>query len=99
MWKARVNIDGLKQKYGLDYEETYAPVATWSAMRFFLILSLLNKWHTWQLDFVLAYTQADVEHTMFMSMPKGVNIPGASGNEYTLQLEKNLYGQKQVGRV
>ena len=33
-WKARLNIDGNKQKYGLDYEERYTPVVAWLAIDF-----------------------------------------------------------------
>ena len=36
---------------------------------------------------------------MYMDIPKGVDIPGSQKGEYVLQLEKNLCGQKQAGRV
>jgi hypothetical protein len=102
--KARLNIDGSKQVYGLHYNETYAPVVTWAATRFFLIMSILNNWHTRQLDFILAYTQAKVERDIYMEIPKGVIIEEedgttASKGKYVLKLINNLYGQKQAGRV
>jgi hypothetical protein len=53
-WKARINIEGSKQVKGVHYEQMYSPVVAWSTTRFFLIQSLLQKWHTKQLDFVLA---------------------------------------------
>mmetsp|Transcript_28700 Transcript_28700/g.41073 ORF Transcript_28700/g.41073 Transcript_28700/m.41073 type:complete len:760 (+) Transcript_28700:1583-3862(+) len=64
-WKARINIDGSKQIYGVHYDETYAPVVTWATVRYFLIQALIKGWYTKQL----------------------------------VQLIKNLYGQKQAGRV
>ena len=60
-WKARLNIHGGKQEYGVHYWETYAPaVVQWTSIRMCLVLSVLQGWHTRQLDFVLAYPQADV---------------------------------------
>jgi hypothetical protein len=60
-WKARLNIDGSKQTQGVNYWDTFSPVASWSAIRMVLIMSLLHGWETRQVDFVLAYTQAEVE--------------------------------------
>jgi hypothetical protein len=98
-WKARLNIDGSKQQYGIHYWETYAPVVAWPVIRFFLILSLLRGWETRQLDFVLAYTQADVETDLYMRIPTGYERDGITPKTHALKLLKNLYGQKQAGRV
>jgi len=103
-WKARVCIDGSKQKQGIHYEETYAPVVSWGATRFFLTLATINGWKTRQLDFVMAFTQADVERDLYMELPKNFSVPGtkityADKDKYVLKLVKNLYGQKQAGKV
>jgi len=103
-YKARMNVDGSKMIKGLHYEETYAPVAQWATIRFFMTMAIISKWHTRQLDFVLAYTQADIERDLYMKLPPGFTIPGKllteqERKEYILKLEKNLYGQKQAGRV
>jgi hypothetical protein len=103
-YKARMNVDGSKMIKGLHYEETYAPVVQWATIRFFMTMAIIKKWHTRQLDFVLAYTQADIEIDLYMKLPPGFNIPGKAMSEqdrkeYVLKLEKNLYGQKQSGRV
>ena len=57
----------------------------------------MQNWETRQVDFVLAYTQADVECELYMKLPKGfeMDTPG----DYVLKLKKNLFGQKQAGRV
>jgi hypothetical protein len=100
-WKARLTIDGSKQRYGIHYNETYSPVVTWATTRFFLIQSLLLGWHTQQLDFTLAYPQADVDRPLYMEIPKRLQVAGQpiSTETYVLQLIKNLYGQKQASRV
>lgn len=60
-WKARLNVHGGKQVKGLDYWETYAPVASWPSVRLIMYIAVLNNWPTMQLDFVLAFPQALVE--------------------------------------
>ncbi len=64
-YKARMNVDGSQMIKGLHYEETYAPVVQWATIRFFISLAILSNWHTRQLDFVLAFTQADIERERF----------------------------------
>jgi hypothetical protein len=102
-WKAQLMVDGSKQKYGVHYDETYSPVMMLATTWFFLIQSILLGWHTRQVDFTLAYPQADVECPLYMEVPKGVQVEvggtTAHAKEYVLQLIKNLYGQKQAGRI
>ena len=60
-WKARLNLHGGKQEHGINYWETYAATLAWPTIRFLLTQSLLMGWHTRQIDFTLAYPQADAE--------------------------------------
>ena len=98
-WKARLNIDGSKQVKGINYWETYAPVATWPSIRLLMVHTLLHGWHTRQIDYVQAYPQADIEVDLYMEIPKGFEVQGSDPGEYVLKLHKNIYGQKQAGRV
>ena len=98
-WKARMNIDGSRMIKDRDYDLTYAPVASWGIIKLLLALTLTLNWHTVQLDFVLAFTQAPVERELYMDMPKGIEIEGINTADYCFKLEKNTYGQKKAGRV
>jgi hypothetical protein len=98
-WKARLTVHGGQQQYGINYFETYAPVVNWFSVRLFMALSLINGWHTRQIDFVLAYPQAPIECDLYMKMPKGIVVPGYPPDKFCLKLVKNIYGQKQAGRV
>ena len=98
-YKARLNIDGSRMRHGIDYEETYAPVAKWSTIRLILTLAAVHKWHTRQLDYVLAFPQAPVERELYMEVPKGFVVENGKSDEYLLKIKRNIYGQKQAGRV
>ena len=56
-YKARLNVHGGQQEYGVNYWDTYSPVVNWFSVRLSLTLALVNKWSTRQVDFVLAFPQ------------------------------------------
>jgi len=97
-WKARLNVHGGRQEHGVNYWETHAPAVGWSMIRLFLNLMILNRWVSRQVDFVLAFPQADIECDMYMEISAGGHL-GASRRTKCLKLIKNLYGQKQAGCV
>ena len=98
-WKARLNVHGGQQEHGVHYWDTYAPVVTWQTVRFFLILSLLLGWRSRQLDFVMAYPQVPAEMPLYLHLPQGYNRKGMTRKSHVLKLKRNVYGQKQAGRV
>jgi hypothetical protein len=57
------------------------------------------SWHTIQVDFVQAYLQAPIERDLYMNLPKGITLAEGDAKQKALLLKKNLYGQKQAGRV
>ena len=98
-WKARLNVHSGKQEYGVHYWETYSPAFQCTSIRMFLILPILQNWHTCQLDFVLAYLQANAETEQYMGMPFGFDVGGKSNLSHALLLIKNIYGSKASGRI
>jgi Reverse transcriptase (RNA-dependent DNA polymerase) len=70
-WKCRLNLGGHCMKHGIHFDETYSPVVPWSTIRLFLILATVSAWHTMQIDFVMAYTQAAIARTTYMELPPG----------------------------
>ena len=99
-WKSRLNIGGHKMIEGRDYDQTYSPTASWPSIRLLLSLSLIHGWETRSLDYVQAYPQAPVERPMYMQIPQGFQVGEASdSSSYLLEIHKNIYGQKQAGRV
>ena len=100
-YKARLNVHGGKQTYGVNYFETYAPVVTWFAIRLMIVFGIIFNWSLKQIDFVMAYPQAPIETDLYMDLPHGIDVDVPEGNskDYALALLKNVYGQKQAGRV
>ena len=83
--KARLNFDGSKMEQGIDYDQTYAPVASWASIRLVLALVSAFNWHTQQIDYVLAYPQAPVEREVYMEFPVGYDLDeGKSKKDYVL---------------
>ena len=97
-WKARLNIDGSRMIKDVDYDQTFSPVASWTSIRTLITMAIAHNWHTIQLDYVLAFPQAPVDKELYMKVPVGVTINGTP-KDYALKLNKNVYGQKQSGRV
>ena len=90
-WKARLNIHGGQQEYGVNFWETYAPVVSWQTLRLFFIHSILKGWHSKQMDFVLAYLHAPAEVPLYMCFPKGYEFKdGISEDTHILKLTKNI---------
>jgi len=98
-YKARLNIHGGKQTFGVNYFDTYAPVVTWFAIRLIIIFAMCLKYHLKQIDFVMAYPQAPIENDMYMELPAGIRTKHGNSKDYVLKIVANLYGQKQAGRV
>ncbi len=69
-WKACHNIDSSCQVKGCDYWDTCALVATWGLHCLILAKAIIHSWHSKQIDFVMAYTQAPVERDMYMESQK-----------------------------
>ena len=97
--KACLNIDGSKMRQGLHYDQTYTPVASWNPICLLLILVAIEKWHTQQINYVLAFPQAPAEKETHMKPQKDFQITEDNSDKYILQLNKNVYDQKQASQV
>jgi hypothetical protein len=74
-------------------------VVNWFSVRLIFTLSLLSDWNKKQVDLIIAYPQAPIEFDIYMHLPKGIQMANGNRNTHVLKLLKNLYSQKQAGRV
>ena len=82
--------------FGDTYWTTFTPVVSWTTVRCVFIMALLLEWHMRSINFVRAYTQADVETDIFKQLPAGTTIQGMDPNKHLLKLQKNLYSLKDA---
>jgi hypothetical protein len=82
--KARLNIHGGKQEYGVN--DTYVPVVTWFAIWLLLVFGLLFGWSLRQVNFVMAYPQAPIEMDMYMELPTGIIVKSGNSTDHVLKL-------------
>ncbi len=64
-----------------------------------IVIGILSGWALSQCDFIMAYPQAPIKCDMYMELPQGVQVTDGDSKDYVLKLLKNIYGQKQAGRV
>jgi len=60
---------GFRQRYGLDYTDTYAPVASLSVTTLMIAAGVYRGWLIHQADIETAYLNGDVEEVIYMNQP------------------------------
>ena len=95
-YKARLVAKGFKQKYGIDYTETFSPVVKYVTLRMVIAMTKYFGWPFDQLDVVTAFLYGVMKEVVHCVVPEGVEL---DKDFDCLELVKPIYGLKQASRV
>ena len=93
-YRARSVVKGFSQRKGVDYTETFSPVAKLGTIRAVLSIAAEEKMHLVQFDVSTAFLYGDLEETIYMEQPEGFK----DGSAKVCKLKRSLYGLKQSPR-
>ena len=88
---------GFTQIEGIDYDETFAPVARYTTIRTIISLTAVFRWKLHQMDVKTAFPTGQNEEEVYIEQPKGFVTHGKK--THVCKLKKALYGLKQAPRV
>lgn len=96
-YKARLVAKGFKQRYGIDYEDTFSPMFKAATIRLILSIVVSKGWSLRQLDVQNALLHGVLEEEVYMRQPPGYEDKAYP--HYICKLDKALYGLKQAPRA
>jgi hypothetical protein len=96
-FKARLVVRGFSQQPGVDYNDTFAPVAAFETQRILLALAAQHGLRLRQADVIGAFLHSEIDVELYMKQPEGFIDPDFP--EHVCNLQKGLYGLKQAGNL
>ena len=88
---------GYAHKYGVDYDETFAPLAMMDTIRDVLAIAVQNQWPVYQMDVKSSFLNGILEEEVYVDQPPGYTVKDHEVKVY--KLKKALYGLKQAPRA
>ena len=82
------------QKEGIDYDETFAPVACFTSIRTIIALAATMGWKLYQMDVKTTFLNGEIEEEVYIEQPEGFEVHGKE--THVCRLKKALYGLKQA---
>ena len=92
-YKVHLVALGNKQEYGVDYEETFAPIAKMTMVRTILAIAASQSWRLHQMDVKNAFLHGDLQEEIYMKLPSGMTTFSPHD---VCKLRCSLYGLKQA---
>ncbi|GJV00537.1 retrotransposon protein, putative, ty1-copia subclass [Tanacetum coccineum] len=91
-----VGTKGYTQLYGVDYEETFSPVAVIRAIRILISIAAYYDYEIWQMDIKTSFLNGYLDEDIYMVQPKGFVDPNHPRK--VCKLQRSIYGLKKASR-
>ncbi|KAK8625707.1 hypothetical protein V6N13_056868 [Hibiscus sabdariffa] len=78
-YKGRLVAKGFRQIHGVDYDETFSPVAMFKSIRILLAIAPFHDYEIWQMDVKTAFLNGKLEEDVYMTQPEGFVTPENAG--------------------
>ena len=88
---------GFSQKEGIDYEETFAPMAIYTSIRVILVIVAMMKWKVHPMDVKRTFPKGVVEEEVYVEHP--LSFETHDRESHVCRLKEALYGLKQAPRT
>ncbi|WRX11509.1 Reverse transcriptase [Theobroma cacao] len=95
-FKARLVAKGYKQRQGIDFEETFSPIAMLKSIRILLAIAAYHDYEIWQMDVKTSFLNGNLQEEVYMTQPEGF-ISNANANK-VCKLQKSIYRLKQASQ-
>ncbi|KAJ9555363.1 LOW QUALITY PROTEIN: hypothetical protein OSB04_009977 [Centaurea solstitialis] len=95
-FKVRLVAKGFTQTHGIDYDETFSPVAMLKSIRILMAISAYFNYEIWQMDVKTAFLNGKLTEDVYMEQPEGFEDP--KNPNKVCKLLKSIYGLKQASR-
>ena len=93
VYKARLVAKGFRQIQGVDYDETFSPVAMLKSVRIMLAIAAYYDYEIWQMDVKTAFLNGHIKEELYMVQPEGFIDPKDANK--VCKLRRSIYGLKQ----
>ncbi|KAL9275664.1 Retrovirus-related Pol polyprotein from transposon RE1-like protein, partial [Drosera capensis] len=97
-YKARLVAKGFLQQEGIDYQETFQPVAKLISVRCLLALAVTKSWALHQMDVNNVFLLGDLDKKVYMHLPASYVHQGRKHAQSVCRLNKSIYGLKKASR-
>jgi hypothetical protein len=95
--KAHLVARGFVQRKGIDFDDTFAPVARMESVRLLFALAAQEGWRVHYMDVKSVFLNDDLKEEVYEHQPPGFAIPDKEGK--LLRLCKAIYGLRQAPRA
>jgi hypothetical protein len=96
VYKARLVAKGFRQVQGVDYDETFSPVAMFKSIQILLAIAAFHDYEIWRMDVKTAFLNGNIDEELYMMQPEGFDDPKDA--DKVCKLQCSIYGLKQASR-